>query len=87
MLAQIEIVVGHQEFAIQNYWGGDADRDQAVGVGIWKTAEEKPVDDAENGGGGADSQSDYENCGERKSGIPFKLPEGEAQVEPEGLHA
>jgi len=47
---------------------------------------EEPVDDAENRGCRADCQSDYQNCGERKSGIRFKLAEGKVQAESERFH-
>src|SRR6202012_1216547 len=64
--------------------GIDAEGGEAVGVLVGIGMEKDGVDDAEDGGGGADAEGEGEDCGEGETGGFAELAEGEAGVGEEG---
>ena len=62
------------------------DDDELAAVGVGEGLEEDAVDDAEDGGGGADAQGQGEDRGEREAGRLPQLPERIEQILSQVLH-
>src|SRR5260370_16296 len=88
---QREIHVRRAPFETRRHYADDLVRlvnklDGAADDGVRKRVDEDSVDDAEDGAGGANAESEGEDGGQREAGTLAEFAEGVAEIREQGLH-
>jgi hypothetical protein len=75
-----ELRTGHSHPTDVAVFVQDDEFDHAVGAQVGIRIHQQSVDDAEDGGGGADAQGERNDGGQRQAGLLAQLPECEQEV-------